>query len=209
MSALLFPGQKRNRFFISSLLLLSMFICLTGCGNGNEAGTQTTGTTGTSAVTEEAAGELTGNAPAGDTPAEEATAEPDIPEIDFDKLPEINSYDPGIPYIDTMGFGMEPLGPEDYTAESAEDFSSFENDGKIDYIAFKWITVEKAYDNTKDMDCQCMVDLKFRDGSLVQGVRCNYITELKEGRKFRYGYVMDDSTVEDGEDRIYLYLLQE
>ena len=198
MSALLFPDRKRNRFLICIILVLLSLYGATGCG-GKKAETENEGMTAASAVTEES--------PAADP--EEAVEEPDIPEIDFDRLPEISSFDPSLPYIDTMGFGMEPLGAEDYTAESVEDFKKFENDGRIDYIAFKWITVEKSYDNTEDMDCQCLVDLKFRDGSVAQGVRCNYITELKEGRKFRYGYVMDDSAIEDGSDRMYLYLLQE
>lgn len=202
MSALLFPDRKRNRCQrICIALIFSFMLCnLAGCGSGGK--TETGEMTASFADTGEDAAEDISEAP-------EEPEEPDIPEIDFDELPEINTYDPELPVIDTMGFGMMPLGTEDYIAESAGDLKAFSDNGKMNYIAFKWITVQKAYENTEDMDCQCFVDLAFRDGSSVEGLRCNYISELKEGRKFRYGYVMCDSTGEDDGERMYLYLLQE
>ncbi len=202
MSAHLFPDQKRNRCQrVCIALIFSFMLCiLAGCGSGGK--TETGETAASLTDTEE-------NAVEDGSEASAEPDEPDIPEIDFDELPEINTFDPGLPVIDTMGFGMEPLGTEDYIAESAGDLKAFSDNGKMNYIAFKWITVQKAYENTEDMDCQCFVDIAFRDGSSAEGLRCNYISELKEGRKFRYGYVMCDSTGENDGERMYLYLVQE
>ena len=206
MSALLFPDRKRNRCQrVCIALIFSFVLCsLSGCGSGGKTETGDIAASLTDTV-DDAAEDAAEDIP--ETPVEQD--EPDIPEIDFDELPELNTFDPGLPFIDTMGFGMEPLGKEDYTAETAGDLKAFGDNGKMNYIAFKWITVQKAYENTEDMDCQCFVDLSFKDGSLAEGLRCNYISELKEGRKFRYGYVMCDSTGENDGERMYLYLLQE
>ena len=192
MSALLSPDQKRNRIYVcTALISFFMFILLTGCGNNTASDTGNEAAVATEEI------------------STEPETEPEIPEIDFDELPELNSFDQGIPFIDTMGFGMEPLGTEDGIVETADDIKTFRDNGKMSYLAFKWITIEKTGKNTKDLDCQYLVDLKFRDGSAAEGLRCNDIAELKEGRKFRYGYVMDDPTQEDGEDHMYLYLVQE
>ncbi len=118
-------------------------------------------------------------------------------------------YDPDHPHIDVYGEDIVPEKAEDYEIESTNDLKIFWNNGKRNYVAFKNFIIKKTYKNTADMVCDYFVDLAFRDGSSLQGLRCNDVTELTEGRRFRYGYVMDDSTQENDQNVMYLYIVQE
>lgn len=118
-------------------------------------------------------------------------------------------YDPDHPHIDVYGEDIVPEKTEDYEIESTNDLQLFWNNGKRNYISFKNFIIKKTYKNTSDLVCDYFVDLAFRDGSSLQGIRCNDVTELTEGRRFRYGYVMDDSTQENDQNVMYLYIVQE
>lgn len=136
-------------------------------------------------------------------PTEEAKEEEKEEEITF------LGFDPDKPYIDTFGEDIKPEKAEDYEIESTNDLKQFWNNGKRNYVSFRNFIIKKTYKNTQDMVCDYFIDLSFRDGSSLQGIRCNDVTELTEGRRFKYGYVMDDSTQENDQNVMYLYIVQE
>ncbi len=122
---------------------------------------------------------------------------------------EFLGFDPDRPYIDVYGEDIKPEKAEDYEIESTNDLKQFWDNGKRNYVSFRNFIIKKTYKNTSDMVCDYFVDLAFRDGSSLQGIRCNDVTELTEGRRFRYGYVMDDSTQQNEQNVMYLYIVQE
>ncbi|MCR4590645.1 MAG: hypothetical protein K5668_07485 [Lachnospiraceae bacterium] len=140
---------------------------------------------------------------------EPAVTPEEAPAEEPEEIPEPEGYDPEAVSYDTMGDGTIPGAKEDYIVESTRDFKEFWDNGRENYLAFKHFTIRKTYENTQDTVCGYFVDLAFGDGSSLEGLRCNDVSALTGGRKFRYGYVRDDATQGNGQNVMYLYLVQE
>ena len=151
------------------------------------------------------------------TPAtEEVSTEENVAEASTEpsteastEMPDLDGFNPDSQYVDTMGDGTIPEKKEDYVVESTHDFKQFWDNGKENYLAFKNFIIKKTHKNTTDMVCDYFVDIAFKDGSSLEGLRCNDVTGLQEGNRFRYGYVRDDATQQNGQNVMYLYLVQE
>ena len=149
--------------------------------------------------------------PIKEEPTEEAptpTPEPE-PEEKGPRGVSVNGFRPEEKYTDTMGEDMVPEVEEDYVVETIKDAKAFWDNGKENTLAFKNFIIVKTYANEKDLMCDYFVDIMFKDGSSLEGLRCNDVSVLTEKAKFRYGYVLDDSTQENGQNVMYLHLVQE
>ncbi len=145
-------------------------------------------------------------------PTEEATEEPTEeapPEETGPRGVSVNGFRPEDKYTDTMGEDQVPEVEEDYVVETIKDVKEFWDNGKENRLAFKNFIIIKNYKNEKDLMCDYFVDIMFKDGSSLEGLRCNDVSVLTEKAKFRYGYVIDDSSQENGQNVMYLHLVQE
>ena len=136
---------------------------------------------------------------------EAAPSEPDDP---LKKL-NMQGFDPEQDYFDTMGDGTRPEKDVKYVVETIKDIKEFWDNGEENYVAFKNFMIKTTRKNEHDLMCDYFVDIMFKDGSSLEGLRCNKVEKLTEKARFRYGYVMDDSTQENGQNVMYLYLVQE
>ncbi len=112
-------------------------------------------------------------------------------------------------YYDTMQDGLSPEHDVDYVVESTKDIQKVWDNGKENYLAFKNFMVIKNYKNEQDLMCDNFVDIMFKDGSSLEGLRCNKVEKLTEKSRFRYGYIVDDATQGNGQNVMYIYLVQE
>ena len=152
---------------------------------------------------------------------EEAVSENEVPEEEPEEEPTEEAeaatgvtfanteYNPAQPHFDTMGENLVPKESENYIVETVDDVDQFWDNGQMNYLAFENIIIISTYPNDQDGTCDYFVDVQFRDGSYLQGLRCNIVDELQDGRRFRYGYVVDDSTTKDGQNVMYLHCVQE
>ncbi len=141
---------------------------------------------------------------------EEASTEAAPPDPD-EALKKLNmeGFDPDEEYFDTMADGTKPEKDVKYVVETIKDIQEFWDNGEENYAAFKNFMIKGTRKNENDLMCDYFVDIMFKDGSSLEGLRCNNVEKLTEKARFRYGYVMDDSTWGNGQNVMYLYLVQE
>ncbi len=156
---------------------------------------------------EEAAKE-TASTEAASTEEASTEAAPADPDEALKKL-NMEGFDPDQDYFDTMDDGTKPEKDVKYVVETIRDIQEFWDNGEENYAAFKNFMVKGTRKNEQDLMCDYFVDIMFKDGSSLEGLRCNNVDKLTEKARFRYGYVVDDSTWGNGQNVMYLYLVQE